>query len=231
LIQDPEFVQKFEDIFEQKMREISSKLGLELEGTSQFLIGKDCKREDIWRNAIQENYKGHRKRDPDAPAFFKKVFEENLFQKTEKTSIILYHPHLEADDCIALSVKQIQTQYPLQKINIITSDRDYLQLVTEKVSIFDLSFKNISESVVVERDLFCKIVMGDKSDNIPSVLNKCGPKTALRCFQDKNYFHERMEEEHAQKKWEKNQLLIDFQFIPIHLQNEFYSSHPFLYTL
>ena len=28
-----------------------------------------------------------------------------------------------------------------------------------------------------EKNLFCKIVIGDKSDNIPGIFNKCGIKT------------------------------------------------------
>ena len=29
-------------------------------------------------------------------------------------------------------------------------------------------------------DLFCKIVKGDKSDNIPALFKNCGPKTAIK---------------------------------------------------
>jgi 5'-3' exonuclease len=30
--------------------------------------------------------------------------------------------------------------------------------------------------------------MGDVSDNIPSVSPKCGPKTAMKCIEDPDFF-------------------------------------------
>ena len=58
---------------------------------------------------------------------------------------ILKHPQLEADDCIAISVKYLVNKYPLCKIYIITSDRDYLQLNADNVNIFTLTYKNLAD--------------------------------------------------------------------------------------
>ena len=95
----------------------------------------------------------------------------------------------------------------------------------ELMGLINLMFKNIAEQKSsvgdAKIDLFCKIVMGDTSDNIPSVLSKCGPKTALKCYHDKAYFDERMKKENAYDKWTKNQLLVDFNYIPQHLIDEF----------
>lgn len=77
--------------------------------------------------------------------FFKMVYEENLF-KSGDIKAILYHPKLEADDCIALSVKYVLQKYPQSNIYIITSDRDYLQLQSENVQIFNLAYKNLKSS-------------------------------------------------------------------------------------
>ena len=61
-----------------------------------------------------------------------------------------------------------------QQIFIITSDKDYLQLSRPNVQIYNLAFKKLTEQKSStgnpECDLFCKIVMGDPSDNIKSVL-------------------------------------------------------------
>ena len=43
--------------------------------------------------------------------FFKMVYEEELFQQGGAKAI-LKHPQLEADDCIAISVKYLLTKYP-----------------------------------------------------------------------------------------------------------------------
>lgn len=152
------------------------------------------------------------------------VYEDNLFEP----ATILSSPQLEADDCIALSVKHVLQKYETCRVYIITSDKDYLQLVEPRVKIFDLSFKNIAEQKSclgdAQMDLFCKIVMGDVSDNIPSVLKKCGPKTAVKCYQNAEYFQERMKTENAQEKFERNQKMIDFNYIPKELAEEFYKS-------
>ena len=141
---------------------------------------------------------------------------------------ILKHPHLEADDCIAISVKYLLQKYPQVRIFIITSDKDYLQLVEPRVKLFDLGFKNLAQQKSStgnpKSDLFCKIVMGDPSDNISSVLSKCGPKTALKCYQDREYFEARMKKEDAYAKFEINQKMVDFNYIPQELQNEFFQS-------
>ena len=113
---------------------------------------------------------------------------------------------------------------PNIKINIITSDKDYLQLAGPQVNIFNLAYKNITDSTLggnAEADLFCKIVMGDTSDNITSVLRKCGPKTALKCYKDKSYFDERMKKENAYEKFELNKKMIDFTCIPQKYKDEF----------
>jgi 5'-3' exonuclease len=231
---DPRFAEKFEKTFISVLRDIPKELGINKNIKPLFLIGKDCKRENIWRNKWHDNYKGNRKSVEGASLYFKRVFEEEWFQKAYPNCFILNHPQLEADDCIALTVKKL-----LQKnrdkenkycIYIITSDKDYLQLVEPRVKIFDLSYKNIAEQKSstgnAAKDLFCKIVMGDPSDNIGPVLQKCGPKTAVKCFEDRIYFEERMKKENAYEKFKTNQTLIDFEYIPENLQLEFNASLP-----
>ena len=144
---------------------------------------------------MNSEYKGNRKNGVEdgfmGGPFIKMAYEEKLFiDGGAKT--ILKHPKLEADDCIAVSVKYILEKYPQSKIYIITSDKDYLQLAEERVELYNLSYKKLtdqkSSSGDPKRDLFCKIVMGDPSDNIKSVLQKCGPKTALKCYENPEYF-------------------------------------------
>ena len=53
---------------------------------------------------------------------------------------------MEADDCIAISVKYLIKRYPECSIYIITSDRDYLQLNAHNVNLYNLTFKNIAEN-------------------------------------------------------------------------------------
>ena len=238
ILEDPfqhaEFLEKFIKTFVDTVKEIPKKIGINKNEKFTMIVGKDCKREEIWRNSVQEKYKANRKNGVEdgfmGGAFFKMAFEDGLFQKGGVQSV-LNHATLEADDCIALSVKHLLQKYvddPLLKIYIITSDKDYLQLIGPQVKIYDLSYKNIAEQKSsfgdADANLFCKIVMGDSSDNIPAIFKKCGPKTALKCYQDKEYFQTRMKNENAFERFEINKQMIDFNYIPIELADAFYAN-------
>jgi 5'-3' exonuclease len=236
-IEDPfkneKFVEKFRKTFVDTVNTLTKKLGI-IADDPILIVGKDCKREDIWRNEFYDKYKATRTKDDGfmGGPFFKMVYEDKLFQEGGVRAI-LKHPKLEADDCIAISVKHILATVPNAHITIITSDKDYLQLATGQVKIYNLAFKNISEAThggSAEADLFCKIVMGDSSDNITSVLNKCGPKTVLKCFQDRAYFDERMKKENAYEKFELNRKIIDFNYIPQNFVDEFMQSENCIYS-
>jgi len=228
LLADPfaneQFVEKFKKTFVDTVKNLKKKLNIENKNPF-IIVGKDCRRQNIWRNEFYDNYKATRVNDDGfmGGPFFKMVYENNMFQEGG-ARVVVKHPKLEADDCVAIFVKHIVENYPNANVKIITSDKDYLQLAGPKVRIFNLAYKEISEETLggsAEADLFCKIVMGDTSDNIKSVLNKCGPKTALKCFKDRTYFDERMKKENAYEKFELNQKIIDFNFIPQNIIDEF----------
>jgi 5'-3' exonuclease len=225
---NPFFVEKFKKMCIQSLENIPKKLGISKkdikENNYKIFIGKDCKREDIWRLEFYKEYKSTRVHNPYISSFFKILYneEDGIFTRVEPNiiSAILEHPHLEADDCIALSILANKTD---ESIYIITSDNDYMQLLNESqnIQIWNLAGKQISLDKNGSKELFCKIVMGDVSDNIQAVLKKCGPKTALKCFEDPIYFEERLKKENALEKRELNQLLIDFNNIPDHLVKEY----------
>ena len=234
--QNQKFVDKFVKTFIENVEDIPKRLGLHKNSPNPILIvGKDCKREQIWRTQLFPEYKGTRDKDEGIliGPFFKMVYEDNLFGKGGSKAI-LKHPHLEADDCIAISVKYVLDKYPDAKIYIITSDKDYLQLAKPNVEIYSLSYKKLTDQKSStgnpEIDLFCKIVMGDISDNIKSVLKKCGPKTALKCYENREYFEERLKNENAYELYKFNETLVDFNKIPQELADEFIYNNITNYT-
>ena len=220
----PEFVDKFKETFVSKINEIDK--GLKLKNTIKY-VGRDCKRSDIWRTKIYPEYKGTRETNVSfsgAP-FFQMVNDEKLFEKANVKSVLSY-PSLEADDCIALTTMHLYDKYPDAHIWIIASDMDYLQLVNERVHLYDLKFKNVAESKKTSGDskcdLFCKIVAGDKSDNIPAIFKKCGIKTAEKYYNDKQLFQKKLDgDKEAQEVYERNKMLVDFNYIPIDLVEGF----------
>jgi len=224
--QNEQFLEKFKKTHLENLKQIPKKLKLDKKINPILIVGKDCKRENIWRNELFPKYKANRAKDGFMGGpFFKMVYEEELFQKGG-VKAILKHPTLEADDCIAISVKHLIKRYPECNIYIITSDKDYLQLNAHNVHLYNLAFKNIAESKSStgnpKDDLEIKIIMGDTSDNIPSVFPKCGPKTAQKCIEDPEFFKKKMAdnaEYYAQ--YELNKKLVDFNNIPENLVTEF----------
>jgi 5'-3' exonuclease len=223
------FVEKFRKTFVDNLQQMPKKLKIDKKITPIIIVGKDCKRENIWRNSLFSQYKANRANGPDdgfmGGPFFKMAYEEELFQKGGAKAI-LNHPKLEADDCIAISVKYLLEKYPDCNIYIITSDRDYLQLNNHNVNLYNLAYKNIAENKSStgnpKDDLEIKIIMGDISDNIPSVFPKCGPKTAQKCIEDPEFFKKKMDSNpEYYKQYELNKILVNFDNIPQELVTEF----------
>ena len=230
ILQDPykndKFVDKFKKTFIDNVQKIPKNLKLDKSINPIIIVGKDCKRENIWRNQLFPNYKANRAQNGFMGApFFKMVYEDNLFIQGGAQTI-LTHPKLEADDCIATSVKYLLNTYPTCNIYIITSDKDYLQLAQQRVQIFNLAFKKLTEQKSSTGDpncdLFCKILTGDPSDNILSVFPKCGPKTAMKYYQNRDLLKTKLLESNTyQTTYELNSKIIDFNNIPEDLVNEF----------
>jgi 5'-3' exonuclease len=223
--QVPEFVEKFKKTHVDNVKLISKKLKLD---NPILIVGKDCKREEIWRVKHFPNYKGTRdngKGDFKGGPFFKMVYEEELFLKGG-VKAILKHPHLEADDCIALSIKYLLQKYGTScEIYVITSDHDYLQLSRPNVHLYNLHYKPIVGTGNPQTDLQIKIIMGDSSDNIPSVFPKCGPKTAQKCIDNPEFFQKKMDEDPKHvAQYTLNNLIVSFENIPPELQAEFYAT-------
>jgi 5'-3' exonuclease len=235
--QNEQFVAKFRKTFVEHVQKLVKNLGLHKSITPTIIVGKDCKRENIWRNELFSKYKATRANGTEdgfmGGPFFKMVYEDNLFIEGG-ASTILYHNKLEADDCIALSVKHVLQKYSDCNVYIITSDKDYLQLAEPRVHIYNLGFKKItdqkSSTGSAECDLFCKIVMGDISDNIPSVFPKCGPKTALKYYEDQTSFQTRLQSSDTFiSQYNTNKKIVDFNEIPMLLQNEFFANNTSIY--
>ena len=185
-------------------------------------------------------YKGGRKQDHiiNAGPFFKLVYQEKLFQQAGITTV-LSHPELEADDCIALTLRyytllhkstpddssSIAQQYITQQYIIIANDHDYLQLVSPTIRLINLKYREIP-CENPEAALFMKCVQGDKSDNIKGIFKRCGKKTALAYYEDKQRFHQQLQKESGSyNRFLINQRMIDFKWIPERLVQEFYTFH------
>lgn len=224
-IENEDFVSKFTKTCINKIKEMPKKLKLKniKNKNIKIIASLDCPRHDIWRNTIYDNYKETRIYDSDflGSPFFKLGI--NIIKYMNIPTF--YHKYLEADDINALICKYLLNKYDNIKIYIIASDMDYLQLVSEKVTIMTLQYKDISTSKHcsgnAEFDLFNKIIMGDKSDNISSVFKKCNHSTLVNYYNDKTLFEEQLKLQGCEETYKRNKKLIDFNEIPEDLVVDF----------
>ncbi len=231
-----EFVEKYKKVFVDKIKEIPKKLGLKKQPCRIF-VGRDCTQETIWRNSLFSEYKHGRNeaknKETNIGFFFKLTYDEQLFEQAG-VEVIYSHDQLEADDCIYLASKKHMSMSQDQSIScfVIASDHDYLQLASNMFRIFDLKYKDISTSKTsyanADKDLFMKVVLGDKSDNISPVFKnkRFGKAKAEKCYDDKYLFNKYLSEDiSANEQYEKNSLLIDMKNIPTDLINSFYNKY------
>ena len=91
---------------------------------------------------------------------------------------------IEADDVIGYLAKNFK-----QKVTILSTDRDYLQLVSDNISVFSPVKKTIYYPDTVKEEygipphnfLLHKVLVGDKGDNVPGVRG-IALKTLLKLF-------------------------------------------------
>ena len=225
----PEFIEKFRTTFPKKINELIKKLKIKKKDEYYIMVAKDCPRKNIWRNKFIDKYKANRDYSNfHGKPFFKMAYDE-LFEKSGIYKI-LYQEGLEADDCIALVIKEFRENYSdAFSPTIITADHDYMQLIQDDISIMTLKYKDIRtpKNSTMDRkcDLFLKIILGDSSDNISPVFNRCGKKTALELWKDKKKFLLKLKDENCVEKYRQNQKIIDFNYIPKHLEIEFYKNN------
>lgn len=245
---NPEFAQRFEKLFVEKLREIPRKLGFTKKNKIPYrvFVGKDCRRNDIWRMKHYPEYKGKRPSAEIEGKYFQIVYQKKLFEKafetetdTENNKCILEYPSLEADDVIALSVKHLinisedtHTHCQTNNCYIITSDMDYMQLCHPQVHIYDLRYKDLKsknpayyDASQVNEMFLIKRICGDKSDNIPAVFTKCGRVAAkkLATLSEEERISELMKKggESAISQYKLNNLLMNFECIPDDLAQGF----------
>ena len=146
---------------------------------THFAVIFDSARKNF-RNEIYSEYKANRAEAPDdlAPQF---EYIRKSVEAFNLPSIELIN--YEADDLIATYAKKIIESGA--KVTVISSDKDLMQLVSNKIRLFDpMKSKVIGEKEVIEKFgvkpnqvIDVQSLAGDSSDNIPGVPG-IGVKTA-----------------------------------------------------
>ena len=139
---------------------------------------------------------------------------------------------IEADDVIGYMTGQIEGT-----VHIMSSDKDYLQLVSDRVTVYSPTKKKFYTPKMIKEEfglephnfLIQKVLLGDQSDNVPGVKG-LGLKTLLKLYPELASQEKIVLEEILQKaaisgsKYEKivnyrHQLLINRQLMDLEFPN------------
>ena len=178
-------------------------------GDEKLIVIFDAARENF-RNKIYSEYKANRGDTPDdlIPQFdlIKKCVEAFKIPQLEINGY-------EADDIIATYSKLAKKQ-DIQSL-IISSDKDLMQLINDKVNMLDpiknkhIGFQEVIDKFGVEPEKVIQVqaLMGDSTDNIPGAPG-IGPKTAAELI---NKFGdiESLIKKHKEIKQQKRQQIIE----------------------
>ena len=186
-----------------------------------------------WRKEVFPFYKAHRKVQREKQAQKEGVDWGSLFEIIDKIKHeleeffpykVIKVPHAEGDDVIAVLAKHAK-----EPSLIVSSDKDFNQLYKYKVI---RQFSPIKQKMMngINPDAYLKqhIIRGDKGDGIPNILS------------DDNCMVEGVRQKPISKKkvetwinddlsgsyhWDRNQQLIDFDFIPVSIQQDIVSEY------
>lgn len=215
-VDDAEFVSAFFRHFREDLRKLRKK---HVYLTDIWMV-LDCHRADIWRRGLYPEYKLTRTHSA--------TFDGRIFQlvydwiEREGATLMLKtvsHPCLEADDICYILYKNLE----YNRLVIIANDNDYQQICSSNVEVINKEGKCISERGCGDaaKDLLRKVLMGDKSDNIPPVCKGLGPKTADKLIAMSD--NERLQwitQKGGLERFELNTKLVDMRHIPHEYQDE-----------
>ena len=181
-----------------------------------------------WRKEIYPDYKFKRKdaRDKSIVNFekFFKVFNTFIdeLQETFENMYVMMVEGCEADDIIAVLSKEVYTD---REVVIISSDGDMTQLTQySNVSQFDPIKQKMLKPLNPIRDLEIKILMGDKSDNIPGIKPKCGKVTAEKIIVN-GTLEDLLKDPIIKENYLRNLKLINLNYIPEDIKKDVKNSH------
>lgn len=217
-------LQKFEKLMIENVKKIAKKTKCELKNT---ILVSDCRRSNIWRLNYYCEYKANRElcqlKQPINPKIYSIIDDKIIPTLTSLDVQYIGFDKLEADDIISVITKNTTNE----KV-IITNDNDYLQLIDDKTTILNSTFKDLSSRSLgcPKKDLLMKILIGDNSDNISSIVTKAVAKKLIDMAEDdlKDY----LMKNHLLEKFDLNKKLIDMENIPVEYKDLIKNSIEFI---
>lgn len=201
-----------------------------------------CDSKHYWRKEIFPFYKKHRKKDREESGFdWKAIFDTLELIRDEIQNYfpykVLWIEGAEADDIIAVLAKYSQSTVddnPLfvepKPFLVISGDHDFVQLQKyANVKQFSpIQKKFVVPDTTPERALLEHIIRGDKGDGIPNILssdesvyeNIRQRPISSKKIEEWTRTENRPQDLEFQTRWTRNQTLVDFDYIPVHVEKK-----------
>jgi 5'-3' exonuclease len=172
------FMEMFNKRYVNSILEISQKYKIP---KHNVILAQDCSSCDNWRGKLYKDYKLTRKQNQikygfDGKEVFKSAHSYTFNAMAENYGFkLIKHKDIEADDVNAIITQYYQKHYPKVNVYILATDKDYLQLSNGYFHLIDFKGKilNVNSNDLKLGDgkyqLWYKILIGDKSDNIPAI--------------------------------------------------------------
>lgn len=157
---------------------------------------------------------------------YKETFSDELGKVFR--SHVVGHEEAEGDDIIYVGMNHWSKHY--DSIVLITRDSDLNQLLSNpKLMIFNHVKETFVECQNPSTFTECKILSGDKADNIngmalPGKKMQVGAKGATKLFESTGNIYAVAQESGWDAQYLRNQKLIDLSYIPTHIQREIVES-------
>lgn len=185
-----------------------------------------------WEHVLPA-YKGTRSKSEWSFLIDKSVWRDYKEKFADELAVIyrghvIGHDEAEGDDIIYVGLNHWQKKY--DSVVLITRDSDLNQLKKiPKLMIFNHVKETFVKCDNPETFCECKILSGDKADNIngmalPGKKTQVGEKGAIKLFESTGNIYSKAQDEGWDKQYIRNQKLIDLDYIPTHIQREIVES-------
>lgn len=212
------FRQKISNMFETSLSRVINYTGM---NGSEIVFARDCQRSSVWRRHIFNGYKdGRAMNDNFNGNVFGYVYDKIIPEILSGcTGCVIGVDGAEADDVIGVICRHVRSTRPLEKVLIISNDNDCIQLVDDGTSVVNLFLQDVGSrrgDLTPKQYLQCRILSGDRSDNIPSIVQRCGIRAVAKYVTG----HDETDLREAWPGYNANDILMNLDNTPDHIKTE-----------
>ena len=184
---------------------------------NSVVFAQDCSRDSVWRKDVFSAYKDGRTHNSNFNRdAFREVYASLIPQWiAQNGGCAIGAERAEADDVIGVLHDGLRSTRPTVKMVILTNDNDCIQLVDTHTTVVNVLFEDVGDRrgyLTPDQYLTCRILSGDRSDNIPGSLPRCGMRTAVRLVSDASVDRSGVEE--CKYCYDRNDVLMNLKHTP-----------------